>query len=88
MRKHFLFFVSLILFFTLTTQAQDLDSQSQLNTNQNTTTVETKSPDSILTNSTEAKTVNDSQSPSQNTSSTDIIPSQGFSINSLWRGIL
>ncbi|MCF7559173.1 Na+ dependent nucleoside transporter [Sabulilitoribacter multivorans] len=88
MRKHFLFFVSLILFFTLTTQAQDLNSKSQLNTNQNTTTVETKSPDSVLTNSTEAKTSNVSHSPSQNTSSTDIIPSQGFSINSLWRGIL
>ena len=76
------------LFFCITTlTAQDLENTVAVDTITNTAEVNTIESESNLNNlevTSEAKTTLDTPEANNNT----IIPSQGFSINSLWRGVL
>ncbi|SFZ90884.1 concentrative nucleoside transporter, CNT family [Flaviramulus basaltis] len=82
MRKKYLFFVTLFLLFTSIITSQNSD------TIQSTSIVETEAIDSISDNISEVKIEETSKSNITNTPANAIIPSQGFSINSLWRGVL
>ncbi|MEP1490390.1 MAG: nucleoside transporter C-terminal domain-containing protein [Algibacter sp.] len=89
MRFVFLLFSAVFFFFTSTTLAQGLDEKIPLQT---TDQVSTTLVDSSTIINTDEKIEVDQKvaTPNTNTSSSTstIIPSQGFSINSLWRGVL
>jgi CNT family concentrative nucleoside transporter len=88
MRKQFLFFVAIFFFFSSTIIAQNLDRTIPLDTLNDVTIVQTDSVD--LANPTIVDSQNEiiSESITQNETANTIIPSQGFSVNSLWRGVL
>ena len=87
MKKLILLIVAVFFCFTSTIIAQELEQSATVDTIQNT---------SVINKTENSTSINDLKEGNQNlpelqdseeTKST-IIPSQGFSINSLWRGIL
>ncbi|ULC59343.1 Na+ dependent nucleoside transporter [Flaviramulus sp. BrNp1-15] len=88
MRKLLLPCIAIFFLFTSTIIAQDLDSTTKLDTIENTLVVETEMVKSINEDHSNPPTEDISKSEIENTTNSKIIPSQGFSINSLWRGIL
>ncbi|MFI1744339.1 NupC/NupG family nucleoside CNT transporter [Thalassobellus sediminis] len=88
MKKLFLFFAVIFLVSTSTIIAQDIDKTVQINSIENVSTVQTAATDSIQINNTKSTIQNTNESVDIKTNTSSIIPSQGFSINSLWRGIL
>ena len=84
--KNLFLFIALILFVsTSTITAQDKDKIIPQNTVTQQETVNTTLVDSSKVTTLENKTANQ---PTTQVTSKPIIPSQGFSINSLWRGTL
>ena len=88
MRKQFLFFVTLFFLFTSIITSQNLDSTTQIDTIESDSVVKTEAVDSINESISDIQIKEISKSTSTTNASNSIIPSQGFSINSLWRGIL
>ena len=88
MRKLLLPCIAIFFLFTSTIIAQDLDSITKLDTVENTLLVETETVKSINQENSNAPIEDISKSQNKNTTVSKIIPSQGFSINSLWRGVL
>lgn len=87
MRKQFLFFVTLFLVFTFTTNSQNSDIIPQLEQVKNTVInkTSTDSIDKSLSNT----TVENSITPQElEKPKNAIIPSEGFTLKSLWRGVL
>ena len=87
MKKLFLFFAAICLFYTATIKAQNETIEATSNNpNQETTLVDStelifeNSPETLINNISDASTLE----PKVNS----IIPNQGFSVNSLWRGVL
>ena len=87
MKKLFLFFAAVCLFFTTTIKAQN-DTNEAISNNpiQKTTLVD--STELTFENNTETITTNVSDESVSEPTTHTIVPNQGFSINSLWRGIL
>jgi CNT family concentrative nucleoside transporter len=87
MKKLFLFFAAICLFYTATIKAQNeaIEATSN-NPNQKTTLVD--STELIFENSPETLTNNISDASTLEPKVNSIIPNQGFSVNSLWRGVL
>ncbi|MDO5978312.1 NupC/NupG family nucleoside CNT transporter [Flavivirga spongiicola] len=93
MKQFSLFFVAIFFLFTSSTIAQETNETKPLDSVQNETTVQQKTPvnnsvDTLSINNTDSKPEDASIKSTTNSSTNTIIPSQGFSINSLWRGIL
>ncbi|SHI92273.1 NupC/NupG family nucleoside CNT transporter [Algibacter luteus] len=85
--KKLLLLISALFFCFTTLTAQDLENTVAVDTVTNTLEVNSDESESNLNNlefTPEAKTTLDTAEANNNT----IIPSQGFSINSLWRGVL
>lgn len=87
MKKLFLVFTAIFLFFTLTVPAQNLEATAPSNSLEAVSQVATVLADSTTVPSDEIKTETSKLAPEEQTKSV-IIESQGFSINSLWRGLL
>ena len=88
MSKLFLSFVAIFLFFTSTSIAQDLNETKPFGHIENVSQTETILIDSTTINFSETESSNASEISDLNETKGSIIPSQGFSINSLWRGVL
>ncbi|GAA4894115.1 nucleoside transporter [Flaviramulus aquimarinus] len=88
MRKLFLSIVALFLFFTSTSIAQNSDKTEQLENIETVSETETILVDSTTINFSETDTSNTTKTSALNKPKDTIIPSQGFSISSLWRGVL
>ncbi len=88
MSKLFLSFVAIFLFFTSTSIAQDLNETKPFGHIENVSQTETILIDSTTINFTETESSNTSEISTLNETKSSIVPSQGFSINSLWRGAL
>lgn len=88
MRKLFLFFAAIFLFFTSTTLAQDIDTTIQIDSIENVSVNQTATSDSIDAENSSIEILVEAQNTPTNKIVNTIIPSQGFSFNSLWRGIL
>ncbi|KJD31950.1 Na+ dependent nucleoside transporter [Tamlana nanhaiensis] len=80
MSKPFLYLLPLFLLFSTLTFSQDLDTIPQLEAIETTASVASDTLQATVETITEASNNN----PSENS----IIPSQGFTVNSLWRGAL
>ena len=87
MKKLILLIVAVFFCFTSTIIAQEIEQSATADSIQNT---------SVVTTTENSSTINDLKEESQSlpelkgseTTTSTIIPSQGFSINSLWRGVL
>ena len=88
MRKQFLFFVAIFFFFSLTIIAQDLDKTIPLDTLNDVTIVQTDSVDIANSTIADSQIKTSTETITKNETTNTIIPSQGFSVNSLWRGVL
>jgi len=92
MKKLFSTFAIIFLVSTSIILAQETNETVQIDSIENVSTTQTLGTDSIQTNNIEKEILDSSsESINSNTSSSKkntIIPSQGFSFNSLWRGIL
>ncbi|MFV9552244.1 NupC/NupG family nucleoside CNT transporter [Algibacter sp. PT7-4] len=88
MKNLFLLVIAIFLCFTSTTIAQDLNKTAKIDGIETVTQTETILVDSTNINFTETvKTVNTTPTHTKQNQNV-VIPSQGFSINSLWRGII
>ncbi|MDD7885544.1 NupC/NupG family nucleoside CNT transporter [Flavivirga sp. 57AJ16] len=87
MKSFSLFIVAIFFLFTTSTIAQEANENKLLDSVQQTVPVN-DSADTLGINSEGSKTENTSKQSTTNTSANIIIPSQGFSMNSLWRGVL
>ncbi|MDG1728838.1 MAG: nucleoside transporter C-terminal domain-containing protein [Algibacter sp.] len=88
MKKLFFLFAVISLCFTSTIIAQDLDKTEVSETIETISNTETILIDSAQINFSEAEVLTVSKTTSSNQTNTPLIPSQGFSVNSLWRGVL
>ncbi|MGG5487822.1 NupC/NupG family nucleoside CNT transporter [Gaetbulibacter sp. PBL-D1] len=88
MRKQFLFFVALFFLFTTLTVSQNPETTTQLDTIEQVTEIVTDSINSINEITEVVDTENTVTTTEDATPKSTIIPSQGFSFNSLWRGAL
>lgn len=88
MRKQFLFFVALFFLFTTLTVSQNPETTTQLDTIEQVTEIVTDSINSINEITEVVDTENTAITTEDATPESTIIPSQGFSFNSLWRGAL
>ncbi|GAA0749622.1 NupC/NupG family nucleoside CNT transporter [Gaetbulibacter jejuensis] len=88
MRKQFLFFVALFFLFTTLTVSQNPETTTQLDTIEQVTEIVTDSINSINEITEVVDTENAVTTTEDATPKSTIIPSQGFSFNSLWRGAL
>ena len=88
MSKLFLSFVAIFLFFTSTSIEQDLNETKPFGHIENVSQTETILIDSTTINFSETESSNTSEISALKETKGSIIPSQGFSINSLWRGVL
>ncbi len=88
MRKQFLFFVALFFLFTTLTVSQNPETTTQLDTIEQVTEIVTDSINSINEITEVVDTENAAITTEDATPKSTIIPSQGFSFNSLWRGAL
>lgn len=88
MKKLFLSFAAIFLFFTSTTLAQDLNKTEHFETTENVSEIETILIDSTSIGFSETDNSNTLESNTLNKTKDSITPSQGISINSLWRGAL
>jgi CNT family concentrative nucleoside transporter len=88
MRKQFLFFVALFFLFTTLTVSQNPETTTQLDTIEQVTEIVTDSINSINEITEVVDTENATTTTEDATPKSTIIPSQGFSFNSLWRGAL
>ncbi|GAA4233067.1 nucleoside transporter [Postechiella marina] len=88
MKTFFLFISAIFLFFSTSILAQDLDNKEIIESTSNITTTLIDSSKTFTTPSskTDSGAVKSNTSAKANTAT--IIPSQGFTINSLWRGAL
>ena len=88
MSKLFLSFVAIFLFFTSISIAQDLNETKPFGHIENISQTEPILIDSTTINFSETESSNTSEISTLNETKSSIVPSQGFSINSLWRGVL
>ncbi|TDY10071.1 NupC/NupG family nucleoside CNT transporter [Meridianimaribacter flavus] len=88
MRKQFLFFVALFFLFTTLTVSQNPETATQLDTIEQVTEIVTDSINSINEIKEVIDTENTAITTEDATPESTIIPSQGFSFTSLWRGVL
>lgn len=88
MRKQFLFFVALFFLFTTLTVSQNPETTTQLDTIEQVTEIVTDTINSINEITEVVDTENAVTTTEDATPKSTIIPSQGFSFNSLWRGAL
>lgn len=94
MKSFSLFIVAIFFLFTSSTIAQETNETKRLDSVPNETNVQQRTPvnnsvDTLNINNVDSKPEDASKKSTPNTStSTTIVPSQGFSTNSLWRGIL
>ncbi|WP_335977338.1 NupC/NupG family nucleoside CNT transporter [Gaetbulibacter jejuensis] len=88
MRKQFLFFVALFFLFTTLTVSQNPETTTQLDTIEQVTEIVTDSINSINEITEVVDTENTVTTTEDATPESTIIPSQGFSFTSLWRGAL
>ncbi len=88
MRKQFLFFVALFFLFTTLTVSQNPETTTQLDTIEQVTEIVTDSINSINEITEVVDTENTAITTEDATPESTIIPSQGFSFTSLWRGVL
>ena len=93
MKQFSLFIVAISFLFTSSTIAQEANETKPLDSVQNETTVQQSIPvndpaDTLNINDVDSKLEDTSTKNVTNTSTSPIISSQGFSMNSLWRGIL
>lgn len=86
MKSLFLFISAIFFFFTSSTLAQDIDNKETIDTDTiSTTLVDTST---VINAIEKIEDPQETTTPNTSTSTSTIIPSQGFSINSLWRGVL
>ena len=88
MKKLFLLIAVVFFCFTSTIIAQDLEKTVSSEIIETISETETILIDSTNINISESDVISVSKTPSINQTSNTIIPSQGFSVNSLWRGVL
>lgn len=88
MKNLFLLIVAILLFFTTTSIAQDLNKTVEIDNIETVSPTETILIDSTNINFSEIVKTEISETSSVKEAENSIIPSQGFSINSLWRGVL
>jgi CNT family concentrative nucleoside transporter len=88
MKQLFCLFVAIFLCFTSTIIAQDIDRTAPNETIETISNTERILVDSTTIDFSETDLIAVSKTPSTDQTDNTIIPSQGFSINSLWRGIL
>ena len=88
MKKLFFLIAVIFLCFTSTIIAQDLDKTDKIDGIENISQTETILIDSTNITFSETDISSVLKTPSTNETNSTIIPSQGFSINSLWRGVL
>lgn len=93
MKSFSLFIVAIFFLFTSSTIAQETNETKRLDSVPNETTVQQRTPvnnsvDTLNINNVDSKPEDASKKSTTNTSTSTIIPSQGFSTNSLWRGAL
>ncbi|TGV02464.1 NupC/NupG family nucleoside CNT transporter [Flavivirga rizhaonensis] len=92
MKQLFLFITAVFFLLTSSVIAQEVNETKQLDSVQSNTTIQqvsiNNSSDTLNINNIGSKTETVPTTSDTNTSVSTIIPSQGFSINSLWRGAL